>query len=548
LWCGTAFVSILVGFHDAGDGRIGRAHGGSGGGALLSSISQAGSLGGGRMPTTGTTYTSYTARDLVRSCFYYKWPMLLAFLVPFGLGIAAALTRDPAYTAEARLLVLPGQEYTYKPELGQAPSDISMDRTQIVQSEIAIMRDAALQTKVLQEVGPEAVLGRAAAAQPDALARGVATLTSDLNIAAVPLSNAINLTYRNRDPDVAAAVLNKLVALYLDQRRSVFDRSGGSALPDQRGQFATRLRAADDALVQFGQQHQITNLDDQITLLLRQQSDMAQQLSGLDQRVDSDAAQAVQLRAQLAKVPQSIEQFSEVSRSVGGDARSSDLARLEALHREMSRRYQDQSPQLADIDRQIAVARQQIASTPSHDFSASRQARNPLWDDLTATLTKVEADQHGADASRNSLHSTLASVQSRLDELNQAGQQYRTLRRDRDVLEDTYKSISRSAEEDKVNSQAEHDRFANVRLVQAATPPAIGTNTRRLFIVGGFALGVIAAIAVLTVLSALRQVVIDRADAERALGLPVLLTVNLGRPRPMARDNGGGPNQGWAET
>ena len=57
-------------------------------------------------------------------------------------------------------------------------------------------------------------------------------------------------------------------------------------------------------------------------------------------------------------------------------------------------------------------------------------------------------------------------------------------------------------------------------------------------------LGLISAIATLTILSALRQVVIDRIDAERGLGLPVLLTVTLSTGRRGRQSNQPGMQEG----
>ena len=103
----------------------------------------------------------YTARDLVRGLFYYKRPVAIAFLIPVILGLVVAVLRPPSYTAEARLLVLPGEEYSFRREVGAPQADITMDRNQFAQSEAAILRDAALQAQTLQALGPAHELGSA---------------------------------------------------------------------------------------------------------------------------------------------------------------------------------------------------------------------------------------------------------------------------------------------------------------------------------------------------------------------------------------------------
>ena len=486
----------------------------------------------GMAPNNGNLSGSITARDIVRGIFYYKRPMAIAFIIPTLLGFGAAALRAPTYTAEARLLVLPGQEYAYTPETGTAAPDLTMDRTQFAQSEAAILRDVGLQTKTLQEIGPEKVVGSGYDPnQPDALPKAVAQMSSDLSINSLPLSNAITLNYRNTNPDIAAAVLNELVKLYLAARPAVYNRSALTTLVAQRDQYAKRLHDADQEVQDYSRQHDITNLDSQTDLLLKQRADLEQQKVALRQRIDSNGAQIAQLRLQLARVPQNVQQFVDTSRSVASDVRSGDLARLLSERDEMATRYQPDAPQLLDLDRRISVAQAQARGPGGRDMQAARLGRNPLYDDLSATLARAVADQDGLEASSAALDNASTAQATRLKELDDASEHYHTLLRNRDVVESAYKSAAQDAEKAQVNDELDSKRYGNVRLVQAATPPAVGSNTRRLLALAGIGLGLVFAFATLTVLSALRQVAIDPADAERGLGLPVLLTVNLGSNR-----------------
>jgi len=392
---------------------------------------------------------------------------------------------------------------------------------------VAILRDAALQQRTIEAVGPEKVMGPGFnPSQPNAMARAVASMAADLNINSTLLSNSISITYRNRDAEVSADVVNDLVKFYLEARTAVYNRSQTGSMIQQRDAYAERLRSADQALSQFGELHHITNLDDQVSLLLKQQSDMVQQITDVNQRVDASVGRAAQLREQLVRTPQTVAQFTDTSRSIAGDARSSDLARLQAQRRESAERYTDNSPQIQDLDRQIAQTQTQLRGGGNRDVSATRSGRNSLYDDLTDTLAKQETEQRGLEASKAALQNAQAALQTRLTELNDAGQQYRTLKRDRDVLEDTYKTFSRNAEEARLSDELNRSRFGNVRLVQAATPPPLPTSRRSLFAAAGVLLGLVCAVASAILLSVLRQVVIDRPEAERKLGLPVLMTVN----------------------
>ena len=468
----------------------------------------------------------YTARDLLRTVFFYQRPLLLAFIIPTLLGLAAALFASPTYVADAKLLVLPGDEYIYRSAINRQPQEIVLDRSQVVQGELQILQDAALRTQVLKEIGPKTVFGdSSASSDPNALAQGAAAMAANFGVVAVPQSNAINLSYRNPNPQVAAEVLNKLIDAYLAQRRSVFQRLPSSQLNQQREQLGKRLLEADDRLEAFATRHRITNLDNQLALLLQQQTEITNNRRDLDQRIEADAAIIGQLAQSIAATPATISLYADSARSVAADARSSDFARLQAERREMSRRYREDAPQVADIDRQLATLGSQIARSPHSEGAGARIGRNPLYDELQSHLARTQADLKGLQASRDALQVSATALDQRLAEMNAAAQPYRDLRRDRDLLEETYQTFARNAEEASLSDDLQHSRYANVRVVQSAVAPATGNSLRRVLALGGMLLGFVAAVATYTVLMAIRQVVIDRADAQRALGLPVLLAV-----------------------
>ncbi len=76
----------------------------------------------------------------------------------------------------------------------------------------------------------------------------------------------------------------------------------------------------------------------------------------------------------------------------------------------------------------------------------------------------------------------------------------------------------------------ERTRAANVRIVQPPEPPAHGSSLRTLVAAAGLVFGVVAACATLVIKIATRQIFLTIRDAERALDLPVVVSVT-DRPR-----------------
>ncbi len=480
-------------------------------------------------------YPSITLRDVLTSVFYNRKSLLVAFLIPALIGLIAALLTHPTYVAQARLLVLYGSEYVFHPGNSNSGSDITLDRNQIMQGEEQILNSTTLAMETLKAVGIARVYPGTDVAAPDALAKAAALFEDDLTVSSIPMSNVAELSFRNTDRTVAADVLAELIKQYQARRRQVFDKPVGTGPNAERAQFAERLQRAEAALAQYGAEHGISNLDEQIELLLRQKTDNLTEQNQTDQSIHETAARLDSLRRQLAGVPQSVQMFAESTRSQQASGLTDSLLKLETTRRDLRSRYQDDFPLVIDVDQQIAAMKAQIAATNAREAAIARQGRNTVYDELHSQEITLASQLLGLQARRAELGVTADGLKKRLDELNGFGRTYRDLKRTRDVLDESYHTIARTSEEAELAGALERAQGANVRVVQPPEVPLVGTSQRKAFFGIGILLGLLAAAATLAVKSALRQVFITVHDVERVLGLPVLAAVpSIATPPPLA--------------
>jgi uncharacterized protein involved in exopolysaccharide biosynthesis len=137
----------------------------------------------------------------------------------------------------------------------------------------------------------------------------------------------------------------------------------------------------------------------------------------------------------------------------------------------------------------------------------------------------------GLQAQRAGLQATTEQIQTRLDEFNAIGKQYRDLKLARDTQAETYHSFLTGTAETLVSTALERSRAANVRIVQPPEPPAHGASLRTLIAAAGIVMGVVAACATLVLKVATGQIFVTIRDAERALDLPVLVAITNRRAR-----------------
>ncbi len=487
-----------------------------------------------------SSFPAFSPRDLVTALFYYKRVVLAAFTIPCILGVIAGMLAHTSYVAQARLLVLYGSEYVFHPGNRDTGNDITLDRNQIIQGELQILQSPALASEVLAEIGP-AVVYPGLPEGDAALRTAVSRLAQDLTVSSIPQSNVLELSLRNPARVVAVRVLQAMIAHYLTYRVGIFDKAQQSpGLDTQRDQFADRLRQAEEALAQFGIVHGISNLDEQISQQIRQKAETVNQQSVVGQQIGETAARVTALHRELASVPATVQMFAESARSQQSTGLTDSLARLQIQRRDLAARYQDDFPLVRDVDRQIAAVRGQIGADPAREGNITRMGRNLVYDDLHREEITLSAQLQGLQAKKAKLDADATGQQARTDELAGVARQYRDLQRTRDVLDQSYRAISRSSEETALSDAQERARGANVRVVQPPDAPLGGRNQRSLLFAGGAVLGVLAAIAAFTLLNATRQVFVGVRDVERQLDLPVLLAVPLAsaRRRKAGRQNG----------
>lgn len=475
-------------------------------------------------------FPAFSLRDLVTALFYYKRAVLLAFIIPVLLGVAAGLLAHTSYVAQARLLVLYGSDYVFHPGPRDTGNDITLDRNQIMAGELQILGSPALLGEVVAAVLPQAIYP--GLTNDDAGIRTAVTrMVSDLTITTVPQSNVIELSLRNPSREVAIRVLSELISHYLTFRAGIFSKTEAQGVNVQRQQFADRLKKAEEDLAQFGIEHGITNLDDQIASALAQKTANTNELNATVQAIGETQARAESLHAQLAGLSPTVEVFAENGRTQRSATLQDNLAKLEVQRRSLLARYQDDFPLVRDIDRQIAGVRAQLSSDPAREPAVTRLGRNPIYDDLHKQEISDTAQLLGLQAKKTELETESGRLQARSAELTDLSRHYRDLQRTRDVLDQSYRAIARSSEETQLSDALERAQGANVRLVQPADAPLTGRNQRVILWAAGVVLGILSAVAVFTLLNATRQVFINVHDVERQLDLPVLLAVTLTQPK-----------------
>jgi len=127
-------------------------------------------------------------------------------------------------------------------------------------------------------------------------------------------------------------------------------------------------------------------------------------------------------------------------------------------------------------------------------------------------------------------------IETRIRDLTSITSAYHDLKRNRDVLDETYRTLVKSNEAAQAGSNAEGSRTANIRVVQPPEPAGAKLNMRVVLAAGGVIVGLFAALAAMALCSAFRQVFVTPRDVSLGLDLPVLAAVEKRSRRRMRRE------------
>lgn len=469
-----------------------------------------------------------TLRELLAFGFRHLRLIVASFLIPAAAGLAFALFQTPVYEAQSRLVVLMGREYTFQPGIS-ASSIFSFGRDEIVNAELEIMISRPVKRAVLMTIGvrtlyPDLTDGLAPEAElpGELIDRALRRFEKALKVEPVMQSNVIRLSFRHPSPELSARALALLVQDYMDRRRDIFRRDQSEFLTEQRDDFVRRLSAVEARIESFARENGIADLSQQVSVLLRELSDLDGQINLVTGELGMTQARLESARETIKRVPRDVLLYAEDVQQMAVDSAKSTLLHLELRRQELENRYQSDSPIVADVEREIAKVKAFIASERPRKQDARRVGRNPVHEDLDKLIAELGPQADGLVARKAALNDAAAALRRRIERLGELEVEHHRLLRERAVMEETYKTYFVKVEEAKILEQMDQQVSTNVRVVEPALPPERDANPRLLVGVAGVFAGLLSAFAVAYAKASVSDVFLTPETVERQLGLRVL--------------------------
>jgi uncharacterized protein involved in exopolysaccharide biosynthesis len=476
-------------------------------------------------------------RDLMLTAFSQKARIVLIFFCIIALSIVIAVQFQPDYKAKSSLLVLLGTEHSFRPAAGQQFTNSGgVDAEQVLRTEASILASDDLHRSVIRDIGigkmypkllekPGPVmkwfgdtkrfltdsLGITEKAtgngDSDPMSRAIDAFSRNLTITVDKKSSVIALDFTNPDKNVSADALRVLESQYFVLRAKLYGDVQAPIVQVQQDAVGKQLADADAALQTFKQQHDISNFSERRAILMKQQGDLESAMTKSEATIAEQTARLNQLNAQLGL-------------SAGKKGSPNAAAPLQGMVQAYRQTEQDAQTKYRGSPA-VDAARQAMME---RETDIARMQATQSFGVLT-DRNKTEADLRASLAGHDSISAQLTAMNKQVEALDADETRLHELERNRAILEDNYRAVTKILDERQTVEAVEAHRESSVRVVQPPRAPDLPQPTRRLILMAGVVVAMLISIGSILMSHFFRAIYLRPEALEMDTGLVVLASV-----------------------
>jgi uncharacterized protein involved in exopolysaccharide biosynthesis len=514
------------------------------------------------MPET-TLRSSSPLQDVWRALVRHKGKTAACFLAITASAALLVFLLPKTYQSEGKLLVRLGRENaTLDPTVTlsqEAVVAVPLSRESEINSVVEILQSRSLLEKVADEIGPAALLhapqqsdeaagpagwltrsGRAVAAALGALRRlperwldgqtlddhqrAVALLTKNVHVAAARKSNVVQVLFEGRSPEMAQAVVARLLALYLDEHaRLNRPRGAYQFFSQQAARLHEELMKKEAALCDLKTSTSLPAPEQQRQALAGRVARLQDELLQAEAAETVSRTKVEQVKRRLAGLPETqIIAHTEGVGNEGTDRIREQLYMLQLKSEDAHSRYTDAHPRMQQLQEQLSQARKIVDSQPPTRTHVTG-GPSRLYEEAQAALLVEEPLLASWQSRAGVLGNQLAQVRGQLRAFNEDQLRIAQLERDVELCQANYRKYSVNLEQARIDQALEAERMSNLSVVQPASyEPRAVRPQRAMSMALGMVLGLLGGVGLALAADSRDRRLRSPEDLETKLSLPAL--------------------------
>jgi len=378
------------------------------------------------------------------------------------------------------------------------------------------------------------------------IAKAVARLRKELQIALVRKTNVIAVTYTSSDPQLAVRVLQALDEAYLQKNLAVHHPPGEFQFFEQQTEsYKKNLADAETQLKAFSEQEGGVSPQLARDMTLQKLSEFAATLQQTYADIAATERRIDALEKQSGTTPQRLTtQLRAVDDAQVLQGLKTTLMTLELKRTELLTKYQPTYPLVQEVDKELAETRASIASEEGKPVRDETTDRNPTYAWINEELAKAKADDSGLQARAAAIQATVAKYQGKSHELEQKGIQEQDLLRKVKTEEGNYLLYQHKREEARMTDALDRTRILNVAIAEQPSMPSLPSNSPWTVLLLGVLLATSVSVAMAFTLEYTNPSFRTPSEVFSDLNIPVLAAVPQNSNRFPGKVNGNGNKHG----
>ena len=317
-------------------------------------------------------------------------------------------------------------------------------------------------------------------------------VADNLKVTPIVGTDVLQVSYIDKNPEVAALAVNKLVELYIEadaKNNSSPSSAAQGFIKEQLPQVEANLKEAEADLREFKNRNRIASLQEETSANITSISSVAERLDEVTARAENVNARYDRLSAQLNMTWQEASAISALSQSVGVQSALEQLQKVKVRLAQTSNYLSENAPQVialkeeeADLNR---LLEQQIANTVGSGSVGILNKVNvlslgELKQAQIAELANLGLQKEGLEKEIITLRNTKDSYQQKSNSLPRLQEKQRELERRVEAAQSTYKTLLKRSQDTGI---IEQQKIGNVRRVSDAEIPEDPIAPRKSIIV-----------------------------------------------------------------
>ncbi|WP_017324082.1 polysaccharide biosynthesis tyrosine autokinase [Synechococcus sp. PCC 7336] len=422
-------------------------------------------------------------------------PALSAFGIVVGLVAVAIALRPATYSATGKLL--------FRIDPTPLLTGIRIESSEL--TSLAVQNNPLVTETTILQSGP--LLAQSIAAldlrTEEGELRSAKFLQERLEVKQAGSADILELTYTGRDPEAAAAIVNRLMALYIN---NTVERGRNEAIT-AREFLATQipateaaLREAEERLRQFREARGVVDLEEEAKSAVEVVAELDRILAEGEGRLASVFSRIAELEAQLDMSVEKAIAVSSVSQAPGIQTVLEELQSVETSLSVNLTRFQPDSPTVVSLQGRATALRQLLQSRVRELTGVSVQIgiedlqAGDLERALIEELAGLEAERLGLSSNLNAIRSNRAKILQRANSLPGLEQEQQQFERELEAIQTTYENLLARREQLVV---AENQGIVNASILESARVPLKPSTDKTSILLGltGIVFGGLAAVA-----------------------------------------------------